>query len=133
MITCQLCFTIAFNEQPQRKYETLPFTSGSIQGANPVSNITKMPITVGTQFKNDMVEMVEVLTRQEPHYVRCIMPNSNKAPDEYDEELVTQQVSLLEYIETYNLHSDSLYRMACMSCAVFLLLLHQWICSTQHL
>lgn len=40
-----------------------------------------------------------ILTPQEPHYVRCIMPNWHKAPHEYDEQLVLNQVRYLGLIE----------------------------------
>lgn len=36
----------------------------SLQGANPVTEITKRPITVGTHFKNDVCDLIELLENQ---------------------------------------------------------------------
>lgn len=69
------------------------------EGANPETDITKRPITAGTHFKNDMCDLVDLLEQQEPHYVRCIMPNWNKAPFDYNEELCLNQVRYLGLVE----------------------------------
>ena len=34
------------------------------QGANPVTDVTKRPITVGTHFKNDVCDLIELLENQ---------------------------------------------------------------------
>lgn len=39
-------------------------TPWSFKGANPITDITKRPTTVGTQFKNDMIELVDTLQKQ---------------------------------------------------------------------
>ena len=36
----------------------------SMQGANPVTDITKRPVTVGTHFKNDVCNLIELLQSQ---------------------------------------------------------------------
>ena len=35
-----------------------------MQGANPVTEVTKRPMTVGTHFKNDVCDLIELLESQ---------------------------------------------------------------------
>ena len=35
-----------------------------MQGANPITKVTKRPITVGAQFKNDVCELIDLLEHQ---------------------------------------------------------------------
>lgn len=37
---------------------------------------------VGTQFKNSLSNLLELLTSKEPSYIRCIKPNERKEPSE---------------------------------------------------
>jgi myosin-1 len=69
------------------------------EGANALTDMTKRPITAGSHFKNEMSNLVEIVEKQEPHYVRCIMPNWNKAPREFDDELCLNQVRYLGLVE----------------------------------
>jgi myosin-1 len=69
------------------------------EGANALTDMTKRPITAGSHFKNEMSNLVEIVEKQEPHYVRCIMPNLNKAAREFDDELCLNQVRYLGLVE----------------------------------
>lgn len=37
---------------------------------------------VGTQFKNSLSSLLEILISKEPSYIRCIKPNERKEPSE---------------------------------------------------
>ncbi|XP_059470337.1 unconventional myosin ID [Neocloeon triangulifer] len=69
------------------------------EGAMDISKTTKRPLTAGTLFKNSMIALVKNLTSKEPYYVRCIKPNENKSPVQFDFEQVLHQVNYLGLIE----------------------------------
>ncbi|XP_068600565.1 unconventional myosin-Ic [Brachionichthys hirsutus] len=52
-----------------------------------------------TQFKNDLMKLVEILKSKEPSYVRCIKPNDAKQPGRFDEVLVRHQVKCFSLVE----------------------------------
>lgn len=49
-------------------------------------------MSVGTQFKKQLAELMASLSTMEPHYVRCIKPNSLNVPTQFDNRLVLQQL-----------------------------------------
>mmetsp|Transcript_3502 Transcript_3502/g.4001 ORF Transcript_3502/g.4001 Transcript_3502/m.4001 type:complete len:1011 (-) Transcript_3502:100-3132(-) len=59
----------------------------------------KKPITAGTQFVKDMKELIENLSKCEPHYIRCIKPNDKKRPGDFNDERVAHQVRYLGLLE----------------------------------
>ncbi|XP_075977986.1 unconventional myosin 61F isoform X2 [Anticarsia gemmatalis] len=59
----------------------------------------KRPETAITQFKNSLNELIKILSSKEPSYIRCIKPNDNKAPMQFDEKLVSHQVKYLGLME----------------------------------
>ncbi|XP_054157929.1 unconventional myosin-Ic-like [Oppia nitens] len=62
-------------------------------------NSKKRPLTAGTQFKNSLSKLMDALLSKEPWYVRCIKPNDNKMPNQFDEQVVRHQVKYLGLIE----------------------------------
>ena len=42
---------------------------------SPLRDTQKRPVTAGFQFRQQMGELVKVLGKCEPHYIRCIKPN----------------------------------------------------------
>ncbi|KFO23731.1 Myosin-Ih [Fukomys damarensis] len=59
----------------------------------------RRPPTVGTQFKNSLSSLLEILISKEPSYIRCIKPNDRKEPSEFDDFLVRHQIKYLGLME----------------------------------
>lgn len=59
----------------------------------------KRPDTAITQFKNSLNNLMEILISKEPSYIRCIKPNDNQGPNNFDIELVRHQVKYLGLME----------------------------------
>ncbi|XDA85454.1 hypothetical protein R6Z07F_015230 [Ovis aries] len=55
--------------------------------------------TVGTQFKNSLGSLLEILISKEPSYIRCIKPNERKEPSKFDDFLIRHQVKYLGLME----------------------------------
>jgi len=56
--------------------------------------------TVGSQFRDSLNELMDTLTATEPHYVRCIKPNDDKASFSFDEKRAVQQLRACGVLET---------------------------------
>ncbi|KAK2501550.1 hypothetical protein MC885_004990, partial [Smutsia gigantea] len=59
----------------------------------------RRPPTVGTQFKNSLSSLLEILISKEPSYIRCIKPNERKEPGKFDDFLIRHQVRYLGLME----------------------------------
>ncbi|XP_063470505.1 unconventional myosin-Ih isoform X2 [Symphalangus syndactylus] len=59
----------------------------------------RRPPTVGTQFKNSLSSLLEILISKEPSYIRCIKPNDRKEPSKFDDFLVRHQIKYLGLME----------------------------------
>lgn len=59
----------------------------------------KRPLTAGTQFRNQMQQLMESLMACTPHYIRCIKPNTNKRPGEWNDALCISQIKYLGLFE----------------------------------
>uniref|UniRef100_UPI00398EEF66 unconventional myosin-Ic-like n=1 Tax=Pristiophorus japonicus TaxID=55135 RepID=UPI00398EEF66 len=59
----------------------------------------KRPETAGTQFKNSLAKLMEILMSKEPSYIRCIKPNDAKQSGRFDEVLIRHQVKYLGLME----------------------------------
>ena len=69
------------------------------EGADELTKVHKNPATAATNFKTSMNSLVGQLEKKEPYYVRCIKPNSEKAPAVFDDDLSLHQVRYLGLIE----------------------------------
>jgi myosin V len=49
-------------------------------------------VSVGSQFKKQLAALMATLSSMEPHYVRCIKPNSANSPSIFEKVLVLQQL-----------------------------------------
>ncbi|VEU19599.1 DEKNAAC100837 [Brettanomyces naardenensis] len=48
--------------------------------------------TVAQRHKEQLTDLMQQLSRTHPHFVRCILPNSNKAAGEFNNKLVLEQL-----------------------------------------
>lgn len=44
------------------------------------SDSTKRPITLSSQFKQSLEQLMRILTNCQPYFIRCIKPNEYKKP-----------------------------------------------------
>jgi len=64
-----------------------------------INEAAKRPTTAGTSFKNSLADLVANLIKKNPHYVRCVKPNSKKAAGLFDKDLCLHQVRYLGLLE----------------------------------
>ncbi|KAM6936964.1 unconventional myosin-Vc [Xenentodon cancila] len=63
--------------------------------------------SVGDKFCNSLSLLMETLNATTPHYVRCIKPNDEKLPFEYDSRRVVQQLRACGVLETIRISAQS--------------------------
>ncbi len=56
------------------------------------SVLGKAPTTIGYKFKNQLGGLYSDILSTTPHYIRCVKPNANKAPQEFDAVMVMEQL-----------------------------------------
>nr|XP_014351998.1 PREDICTED: unconventional myosin-Vc isoform X2 [Latimeria chalumnae] len=87
-----------------------PFNSSiKIKPAWPVVKPTNKQLrkTVGNKFRSSLYLLMETLNATTPHYVRCIKPNDDKLPFEYDSKRVVQQLRACGVLETIRISAQS--------------------------
>ncbi|GLD91537.1 hypothetical protein PINS_up000070 [Pythium insidiosum] len=55
--------------------------------------------SLGSQFKQSLSQLMENISSTNTHYVRCIKPNSNKSPTEFNKRMVVEQLRSAGVIE----------------------------------
>ncbi|XP_056148593.1 unconventional myosin-X [Lampris incognitus] len=56
--------------------------------------------TVSSQFKNSLHSLMATLSTSNPYFVRCIKPNTQKMPDQFDQTVVLNQLRYSGMLET---------------------------------
>ncbi|XP_072297879.1 unconventional myosin-X [Eucyclogobius newberryi] len=56
--------------------------------------------TVSTQFKDSLHSLMATLSTSNPYFIRCIKPNNQKMPDQFDQALVLNQLRYSGMLET---------------------------------
>eukprot|EP00039_Didymoeca_costata_P008037 m.107235 g.107235 ORF g.107235 m.107235 type:complete len:1313 (+) comp13919_c0_seq1:97-4035(+) len=73
------------------------FKDGKVMGQK--ASTGKRPVTLGSQFKTNVAELMKNLSSKTPHYIRCVKPNSKKTSLNFDRELTRHQVRYLGLLE----------------------------------
>ncbi|XP_057692409.1 unconventional myosin-Vc isoform X2 [Corythoichthys intestinalis] len=63
--------------------------------------------SVGKKFHSSLALLMDTLNATTPHYVRCIKPNDEKLPFEYDSGRVVQQLRACGVLETIRISAQS--------------------------
>ncbi|XP_069838875.1 unconventional myosin-Vc isoform X2 [Dendropsophus ebraccatus] len=87
-----------------------PYTAAiKVKSARPVikSANKELRMTVGSKFRNSLCLLMETLNATTPHYVRCIKPNDEKLPFEFDPIRVVQQLRACGVLETIRISAQS--------------------------
>ncbi|KAM4829772.1 unconventional myosin-Vc [Thomomys bottae] len=63
--------------------------------------------TVGNKFRSSLSLLMETLNATTPHYVRCIKPNDQKLPFEFDSKRIVQQLRACGVLETIRISAQS--------------------------
>uniref|UniRef100_A0A663LVN9 Myosin VC n=1 Tax=Athene cunicularia TaxID=194338 RepID=A0A663LVN9_ATHCN len=87
-----------------------PFGSAiNIRSARPVlkSPNKQLRMTVGSKFRSSLSLLMVTLNATTPHYVRCIKPNDEKLPFEFDSRRVAQQLRACGVLETIRISAQS--------------------------
>ncbi|XP_046984873.1 unconventional myosin-Va [Schistocerca americana] len=92
-----------FREEDNRKL-TVPAAKIKVAAARPSSTMPasskQHKKTVGSQFRDSLNMLMSTLNATTPHYVRCIKPNDNKVPFEYNPVRAVQQLRACGVLET---------------------------------
>jgi myosin heavy subunit len=84
-----------FSESPKYgapKEEELARQGSKISGGGRGGIGKKKVITVSSEFKKDMDDLMKIVTSTDPHFIRCIKPNGQQVPDVYDRTSVCEQL-----------------------------------------
>ncbi|KAM8781038.1 unconventional myosin-Vc isoform 2-T2 [Rhynchonycteris naso] len=87
-----------------------PFGSAiTIRSAKQVirPNNKQFRTTVGSKFRSSLSLLMETLNATTPHYVRCIKPNDEKLPFEFDSKRTVQQLRACGVLETIRISAQS--------------------------
>ncbi|KAG7324176.1 hypothetical protein KOW79_012192 [Hemibagrus wyckioides] len=96
-----------FNEENQNSVHTVKGVK--VKAARPGVKPTNKQLrtTVGDKFRSSLYLLMETLNATTPHYVRCIKPNEEKLPFEYDSTRVVQQLRACGVLETVRISAQS--------------------------
>jgi len=95
-----------FSDEPEGKKLNVPTPKVRVSVAKPTvpsstsSSSKQHKKTVGSQFRDSLNMLMATLNATTPHYVRCIKPNDNKEPFEYNPVRAVQQLRACGVLET---------------------------------
>ncbi|MCI4382023.1 hypothetical protein PGIGA_G00258860 [Pangasianodon gigas] len=96
-----------FKEEDQNSVHTVKGVKvkAARPGVKPANK--QLRTTVGDKFRSSLYLLMETLNATTPHYVRCIKPNEEKLPFEYDSKRVVQQLRACGVLETVRISAQS--------------------------
>mmetsp|Transcript_20530 Transcript_20530/g.43017 ORF Transcript_20530/g.43017 Transcript_20530/m.43017 type:complete len:1459 (-) Transcript_20530:62-4438(-) len=74
-----------------KQIQTASIVSTKARSAS-VSSMGKTPTTIGYNFKNQLAGLYQDILSTNPHYIRCVKPNNNKSPHDFDAPMVMDQL-----------------------------------------
>lgn len=80
--------------------KTLAGRTGITSSNQQLGKARKQPLTVTAQFQQSLHSLMDTLNQANPFFIRCIKSNSNKVPNEFDEETVQRQLRYTGMLET---------------------------------
>ncbi|XP_006898298.1 PREDICTED: unconventional myosin-Vc [Elephantulus edwardii] len=93
------------NPVPSSPFGSMITVKSSKQVIKP--NNKQFRTTVGNKFRSSLYLLMETLNATTPHYVRCIKPNDEKLPFEFDSKRIVQQLRACGVLETIRISSQS--------------------------
>ncbi|CAM9121267.1 unnamed protein product, partial [Ectocarpus fasciculatus] len=63
-------------------------------------------MTVSFQFRHQLDSLVSTLRATKPHYVKCLKPNTEKSPDDFDPALVMEQLRYSGILEVVRIRRE---------------------------
>lgn len=93
----------AENEMVQSILSIIEKNASALEAAAPTSNkksIASKKPTLGSMFKNSLIELMKTINSTNAHYIRCIKPNEQKKAWEFDSMMVLSQLRACGVLET---------------------------------
>ncbi|XP_064163358.1 myosin-IIIb [Anguilla rostrata] len=97
--------SVLFTATISRTGTLMPRKDKLVQAAADNFNSTRKQ-SVGAQFRHSLAVLMEKMFAANPHFVRCIKPNTNKQPDEVDSKIVMDQLRYNGLLETIRIRRD---------------------------
>lgn len=92
------------NEMLQSVLSVLDKNSSALEATNSVASgkksIASKKPTLGSLFKNSLIELMKTINSTNVHYIRCIKPNEQKKAWEFDSLMVLSQLRACGVLET---------------------------------
>uniref|UniRef100_A0A8I3W8P5 Myosin VC n=1 Tax=Callithrix jacchus TaxID=9483 RepID=A0A8I3W8P5_CALJA len=93
------------NQVPPSPFSSMITVKSAKQVIKP--NSKHFRTTVGSKFRSSLYLLMETLNATTPHYVRCIKPNDEKLPFEFDSKRIVQQLRACGVLETIRISAQS--------------------------
>ncbi|KAK3082812.1 hypothetical protein FSP39_006063 [Pinctada imbricata] len=90
--------------QSYSQYSTASSMGGSKGSAS--MSMTRIQQTVATYFRFSLMDLLAKMVAGSPHFVRCIRPNEEKLPDDFEREKVTVQLRYTGVLETTRIRRE---------------------------
>ena len=72
--------------------------------------------TVASQFKESLAKLMENIEQAQPHFIRCIKPNSDKVPSKFVPTMVFEQLTYSGALEAVKIRQAGRFRSRASPC-----------------